>query len=326
MDFSAIRFIHLSFLYWLVPLCIAVLVYRLRWYKAIKYRYSLVDAATKKGVTRKHHYAKKGISFFRLLTIGLLLTAALEPQEVDTSSRVKADGIDIVLALDVSGSMQINDFADDDRFRLEIAKDEAISFVRKRHNDAIGLTLFARDAVSRCPLTHDKKMLEDLIHSLSFDIIDPSATVLGRGMLTALNRLRASRAKSKIIILLTDGEPNGHDIPIDRAIKVAVELGVRVYTIGIGDDKPIITLAGIINGVNSELLQRIAQETGGRSYLARSTQDMRAIYESIDTLEKTSIETPLFTKYADQGFWLIIIAAVTFLMEIFLSATVWFGL
>jgi len=321
-----IRFVHLNFLYALVPLALLALVYRLRWHKKIIYRYALVDAAVKRKVHSRHPY-KKILFFMRVCALTLLALAALEPQLVDTTSRIKSQGIDIMIALDVSGSMHMTDFPDDERSRLEIAKDEAIHFVRKRHNDALGMTIFARDAASRCPLTHDKKMVEELIRSLSFDQVDYRGTVLARGILVALNRLRVSKASSKIIVVLTDGSPEGPDVDIATAINVAKEMGVKVYTIGIGEDHPVqIGFFEMLPGVNTELLQRIARETGGKSYLARSKQDMRAIYDAIDTLETSEIETPLFSRYHDVGRWCLFGALGMLLSEWILAATIWFGL
>lgn len=321
-----IRFVHLNFLYVLVPIALFALVYRLRWHKKVVYVYALVDAAVKKKVQSRHPY-KQLLAALRVVTVCLLAIAALEPQRVDTTSRVKSQGIDIMIALDVSGSMRMTDFPDDDRSRLEIAKDEAIHFVRKRHNDALGMTIFARDAASRCPLTHDKKMVETLISSLTFDQVDYRGTVLARGILVALNRLRASKSKSKIIVVLTDGTPEGPDLDIATAINVAKEMGVKIYTIGIGEDHPVqIGFFDVLAGVNVELLQRIARETGGQSYLARSKKDMRAIYDAIDRLETSEIETPFFSRYEDLGSTCLWAALCLLLGEWFLSSTFWFGI
>lgn len=326
MDALVIRFIHLNFLYVLVPLALLALAYRLRWHKKVTYVYALVDAAVKKKVHSRHPY-KKILAAIRFIVLLLLGLAALEPQLVDTHSRIKSQGIDIMIALDVSGSMHMTDFPDDDRSRLEIAKDEAITFVRKRHNDAIGMTIFARDAASRCPLTHDKKMVESLISTLTFDQVDYRGTVLARGILVALNRLRVSTARSKIIVVLTDGSPEGPDLDSATAISVAKEMGVKIYTIGIGEDHPVqVGFFEVLPGVNVELLQRIARETGGQFYLARSRQDMRAIYDTIDKLETSDIETPLFSRYEDLGLWCLWGVLGVLLGEWLVSSTIWFGL
>jgi Ca-activated chloride channel family protein len=327
VDALVLRFIHLSFLYLLAPLTLLALMFRLRWYKKVVYVYALVDAAVKNNVHSSHPY-KKVLAVMRLIVLLLVGLAALEPQLVDSTSRVKSQGIDIVIALDVSGSMRMTDFSDDDRSRLEIAKDEAINFVHKRHNDAIGMTIFGRDAVSRCPLTHDKKMVEYLIGNIDFTAVDEGATVLARGILVALNRLRSSTARSKIIVVLTDGEPTPSlDIAIATAITVAKEMGVKIYTIGIGGDKPVhIGWNQVMPGVNVELLQRIARETGGQFYLAHSRQGMRSIYEIIDKLEASDKEVPLFSRYEDLGGWCMWGALGVLLTEWLVSSTIWFGL
>lgn len=327
MDALVLRFIHLGFLYFLVPITLLALIYRLRWYKKVIYVYALVDAAVKKNVHSRHPY-KKIVAAMRLIALLLLAVAALEPQLVDSTSRVKSQGIDIMIALDVSGSMRMADFPDDDRSRLEVAKAEAINFVHKRHNDAIGMTIFGRDAVSRCPLTHDKKMIEYLIGNIDFTAVDEGGTVLARGILVALNRLRVSTARSKIIVVLTDGEPTvSLDVAIATAIIVAKEMGVKIYTIGIGGDKPIrINREYVVPGVNVELLQRIARETGGQFYLAHSRQGMRSIYEIIDKLETSDKEVPLFSRYEDLGGWCMWGALGVLLGEWLLSSTIWFGL
>jgi Ca-activated chloride channel family protein len=327
VDYLVIRYLHLEFLYVLVPLTLLALIYRLRWYKKVFYVYALVDAAVKKNVHSRHPY-KKILTVMRLILLVLLALAALEPQQVDTTSRIKSQGIDIMIALDVSGSMRMADFPDDDRSRLEIAKNEAINFVHKRNSDAIGMTIFGRDAVSRCPLTHDKKIIEYLIDHIDFTVVDESATVLARGILVALNRLRASTARSKIIVVLTDGEPTvSLDIAIATVLDVAKEMGVKIYTIGIGGDTPTRISRNLeIPGVNIELLQRIARETGGQFYLAHSRQGMRSIYETIDKLEASDREVPLFSRYEDLGGWCMWGALGVLLGKWLLSSTIWFGL
>jgi Ca-activated chloride channel family protein len=289
------------------------------------YVYSLASTLVKRGYKSRHPY-KKILALLRYAVLILLGVAALEPQLVDTSSRVKVQGIDIMVVLDVSGSMQLQDFSDDNRSRLEIAKDEAIHFVRKRTNDALGMVIFARDALSRCPLTHDKKILEDLIGQLSFDSVDPRSTMLAKGLLLALNRLRSSEARSKVIIVLTDGEPSEDDLDIKLPIKVAQELGVKIYAIGIGEDHPVQHGFYLIPGVNKKLLDYIAGETGGQSYMARSAGDMRAIYSSIDALETTDKDVPVFSRYHDVGSYCAWGALALLVGEWLLNSTVWFGL
>lgn len=224
----------------------------------------------------------------------------------------------------------MRDDKDDERSRVEIAKAEAIRFIEKRTNDAIGLVLFAHDAVSRSPLTHDKKMLRHLVEQLHVGLIEPRATVLSTAIISAINRLKNSKAKSKIIIVLTDGEPSENDIPAPIAIEAAKKLDIKIYTIGIGSDKPMFiqTLYGIMQspGVNAPLLKKIAQETGGQFFMAKNAKDMRMIYDTIDALEKTENETPIFSNYWDifvPFVWIIIGLLVT---ELAVSTFIWFGI
>ncbi len=237
-----------------------------------------------------------------------------------------------MLVLDVSGSMSTQDYSDDERSRFDVAKDEAIRFIQARPNDAIGIVLFGKDAVSRCPLTLDKKMLETIIMQTQLGVVDHDGTVLSRGILTAANRLKNSTAKSNVMIVLTDGEPTPEDADPAVAIEIAKQLKIKIYTIGIGSDEdrvvmhPIFGAIGKMPKVNKELLTKIAQETGGKFFLARNAQDMRAVYKTIDALEKSDIETPLFTKYYDifmTGVWIVF---ALLLFEVALSTTIWFGI
>ncbi len=266
----------------------------------------------------------------RAVSLALLVFLIAKPQLVDSHSKVSAQGIDIMLAIDISGSMEMQDDERDVRSRVEIAKAEAIRFIEKRTNDAIGLVIFAQDAVSRCPLTHDKRMVRHLVQNLQIGQIDHLGTVLATALISAMNRLKNSKAKSKVIILLTDGEPSENDTPALVAIEAAKRLDVKVYTIGIGGDKPVFvqTMYGIARspGVNVELLKKIAHDTGGKFFMARNAQDMRTIYDTIDSLEKTDNETPVFSNYWDifiPFIWLIITLLLT---ELVLSTYIWFGI
>jgi Ca-activated chloride channel family protein len=293
------------------------------------YRFSMAQIFKNnyKGVNHPH---KKIFYVMRAVSLALLVFLIAKPQLVDSHSKVSAQGIDIMLAIDISGSMEMQDDERDVRSRVEIAKAEAIRFIEKRTNDAIGLVIFAQDAVSRCPLTHDKRMVRHLVQNLQIGQIDHLGTVLATALISAMNRLKNSKAKSKVIILLTDGEPSENDTPALVAIEAAKRLDVKVYTIGIGGDKPVFvqTMYGIARspGVNVELLKKIAHDTGGKFFMARNAQDMRTIYDTIDSLEKTDNETPVFSNYWDifiPFIWLIITLLLT---ELVLSTYIWFGI
>lgn len=263
----ALRFAHQGIWYLSVPIVLFVVIWRMLRYKPVQYVYPLTTMIVKAGFSSTHWY-KKILTILRVSILALLTVLLLKPQLVDTSSQIKVAGIDIMLVLDISGSMQFQDFHDDQRARVDIAKDEAIRFIAKRDNDAIGLVVFGRDAISRCPLTLDKHMLTACVQDLQIGTVNPEGTVLAKSLLAAVNRLKDSRAKSKIIIALTDGEPSDEDSDPKIPIEIAKKLGIKIYTIGIGgesDEQFVTTPYGIAlkPQVNAPLLSSIAEQTGG---------------------------------------------------------------
>lgn len=314
-------------LYALIPVLLVVIILRMKWRKPVIYRYSLSSVLAQAGKTSSASY-KLFFAALRIVFLLLLVLITAQPHLVDQRSKITVEGIDIVLALDVSGSMQFIDHKDDSRSRIEVAQDEAITFVEKRVNDAVGLVIFGNDALSRCPLTHDKKVVRDIIKDLRIGIIDPDGTLLARGLLTAVNRLKKSKAKSKIIILLTDGEPSQGDIDPAIALEAAKQLGIKIYTIGIGSDEEQFLMHPLYGPiakpkVNRQLLTAIADQTGGKFFLARNPQDMRAIYETIDQLETVEYETPVFSKQYDLSAPLCITACLVLLISVICSTFVW---
>ena len=300
------------------------------WHKSIQFRYSL-GAVIAEQQQQSHHPFKKILEGLQLLAMVLIACAIGKPQLVDSRSNIIVEGIDIMLALDASGSMQFQDCSDDDRSRFEVAKDEAVRFIEKRPNDAIGLVIFGKVALSRCPLTMDKRIITELIQDLELGDIDPDATMLATAMMTAINRLKSSVAKSKVIILLTDGEPSPGDIDPDVAVKIAQKFGIKVYTIGIGSDRDEMILhpfGGLMQKpkVNTPLLQKIARETGGKFFMAHNDRDMRTIYDTIDRLEQTEHESPLYSRYADIYAPMIIAALLLLFIGQLLGSGVWFSI
>ncbi len=306
------------------------MIIRNYFYKQIVYRHALGNAIKKNCASRSHIH-KKVLYCLRALTLVLLALIIAKLQIVDSRSKVPVQGIDIVLVLDVSGSMQFKDYDDDHRSRFDVAKEEAIRFIEKRHHDALGLVLFGKDAVSRCPITFDKQMLKDVVEELKLGVINPDGTMLITSMVTAANRLKHSQSKSKVMILLTDGEPSEGDMDPGVGIEVAKKLGIKIYTVGIGSDQERVfmhPLYGMVAHpkVNKELLTKIAHDTGGHYFLARNARDMRSIYEQIDALEKTDHEVPIFSVYYDilVPFVALIMGLIFF--ELFLSTYIWFAL
>lgn len=328
-----LRCAYFELFYWLIPLFIAVVLYRWFLYKSPIYRYALTSTITREGLGIVS-YHKHVLFFLRAITLLGLIFLITRPQWVDESSKINVEGIDIVLAIDVSESMILFDDLRDRRSRLEVAKQEAIHFIERRTNDPIGIVIFGRDAISRCPLTLDKSILKEIVGNIQLRMIDSSGTWLGTGLATAVNRLKKSKAKSKIIILLTDGAPTPPEkIEIHTAINLAQEFGIKVYTIGIGNEQggffthP--SLGNILHQtstpLNVELLKNIAATTGGRFFRAQNAQEMRDIYTTIDTLEKTEYETDLYHRHYEAFITFIWIVLILLGIELMLKLLVWRG-
>lgn len=309
----------------------AAIILRRLLHKPILFRYSLGTQLIADQKASTHPYAK--ILYFTnvVLFVALALLTG-KPQLVDSRSNIIVDGVDIVLTLDVSGSMQLQDYSDDERSRFDIAKEEAIRFIQKRPNDAIGLVLFGNAALCRCPVTMDKKILTELLENLALGDIDPDATMLSTGLITAINRLKSSQSRSKVIILLTDGEPSPGDVDPRAAIEIAKKFGIKIYTIGIGSEKDETIYHPLFGGmiqkpkVNAALLKEIARETGGKFFMAHNDRDMRSIYDTIDRLERTKHESPLYSRYFDIYGWFALAVILVLISEQILAATVWFGI
>lgn len=319
---------QLSYL-WLLPICLIVAWYRATKYKHTRYRYTLVSALKRQRKTLTHPY-KKVLYLMRFIALVLLALCIAQPRVVDPASKLPVEGIDIVMVLDVSGSMEMQDEERDARTRIQVAKDEAIRFVDKRHNDAIGLVLFANDAFSRVPVTMDKQMLKKVIDDIQLGVINPNGTLLFTGVLTAANRLKQSKAKSKVMILLTDGEPSDGDMKPEVVMDIVKALGIKVYAVGIGSDhmRYIQHPLGIlpVPGVNKQVLTYIAQTTGGHFFLAKNPSDMRAIYDTIDALETSEQEIPHYGRWYDLVWYFLPFVYGMILLAIILSTFVWFSI
>ncbi len=235
----------------------------------------------------------------------LLAVALARPQSVSHGQDVYTEGIDIALALDISASMLARDFTPD---RVGAARTVAADFVRQRQNDRIGIVLFAKQAFTQCPLTVDHAILLELLEGVDVGLADPDNTAIGHALAAALNRLKSSEAKSKVVILLTDGE-NNFGLPPTTAAEAAQALGVRVYTIGIGsrgtapyptrDMFGRQTIQRVKVSIDEELLREIADATGGRYFRATNEDKLREIFAEIDRMEKTRIEVRAFRRYSE---------------------------
>lgn len=232
----------------------------------------------------------RGLPALRAVALLLLVVAAARPQSEARLETVTSLGVDIVLALDVSHSMQLEDFPPD--HRLGAAKRTAEAFVGGRPRDRIGLVVFAQFASTRCPLTIEHEMLRRFLGEVRFAPRDQSATAIGSGLAAAVNRLRESEAESKVVVLLTDGENNAGRIQPLAAADAARALGVRVYTIGVGSEGAIRIGGQIYRDVlDEELLREIAEKTGGQYFRATDPQGLENVFATIDALERSEIET-----------------------------------
>ncbi len=270
------------------------------------------------------------LNAMRLFSLILLIIISARPQWVDEQSKLEVQGLDIMLVLDVSGSMGNQDYADDQRSRFEVAKDEACRFIEKRHNDALGVVIFGNEAISLCPLTMDKKMLLHLVKDLQLGEIDHMGTKLATSMVVAVNRLKDSKAASKIMIVLTDGQPSEGDTDPACAVAIANKFGIKIYTIGIGSEQEQVVghpLYGWVRqaAINKPLLDAFASRTGGRSFIARNAQDMREVYDTIDQLEKTKQEMPMFVEYYEMYLPFLCLVIASLCIELFLSTFFWFS-
>jgi len=262
----------------------------------------------------------------RILVLALLIIILARPQSKDVWKDVSVKGIDIMLDLDISSSMLARDFKPN---RLEAAKDVAIQFINDRPNDRIGLVIFAGEAFTQCPLTADHAALINLIKEVKTGVLE-DGTAIGEGLATAVNRLKDSKARSKVIILLTDGVNNMGSVDPVTAAEIAKTFGIRVYTIGVGTygeaPYPVQTPFGIQYQpmkveIDEGLLQQIAKMTDGEYFRATDNKSLEKIYKKIDELEKTKIKVKEISKKTDEYLWLGLLALILILSEAVLRYT-----
>jgi Ca-activated chloride channel family protein len=268
---------------------------------------------------------------FRLIALGLLITALARPRTVDVSTRTKTTrGIDIVMAIDVSASMLAKDLRPN---RLEALKQVASDFIDGRPNDRIGLVEYAGEAYTKTPITSDKSIVQRSLRDIKYNTIIEGGTAIGMGLATSVNRLKDSRAKSKVIILLTDGVNNSGFIDPKTASELAVEYGIKVYTIGLGTNGMALSPISINpNGsfrygrqqveIDEDLLSEIADVTGGKYFRATNNKKLAEIYNEINKLEKTEIEEKKYYNYEEKYRPLVLLAGLLLLLELILSNTI----
>jgi Ca-activated chloride channel family protein len=268
----------------------------------------------------------------RLLALSALIIAMARPRKVDISSQTKSTkGIDIVMAIDVSGSMLAKDLKPN---RMEALKEVATNFTKGRPNDRIGIVVYAAEAYTKTPVTSDKAVVQEAIASIKYDNVLQDGTGIGMGLTTAVNRLKDSKAKSKVIILLTDGVNNAGFIEPETASQIAKEYGIKVYTIGIGTNgNAMFPYAYAPNGgflfrmmpveIDVDLLKTIARNTGGKYFRANNNSKLESIYNEINKLETTEIEELKFYDYDEKYRLFVWMAGILVLFEIGLRNTVY---
>lgn len=267
----------------------------------------------------------------RLLALSSLIVAMARPRKVDISSQTKSTkGIDIVMAIDVSGSMLAKDLKPN---RMEALKKVAANFVEGRPNDRIGIVVYAAEAYTKTPVTSDKALVLEAINGIKYDNVLQDGTGIGMGLTTAVNRLKDSNAKSKIIILLTDGVNNAGFIEPETASQIAKEYGIKVYTIGIGTNgMAMFPYAYAPNGgflfqmmkveIDQELMKTIARNTGGKYFRASSNSKLQEIYNEINKLETSEIKELKFYDYDEKYRPFVWIAGILVLVEFGLRNTI----
>lgn len=267
-------------------------------------------------------YARHSIFLLRVFTLALLTIVLARPQSKSSWKDVNTEGIDIVITLDISGSMLAQDFSPN---RLEASKSVAIDFISKRPTDRIGLVVYEGESFTQCPLTSDHAVLNNLFKDVKTGLIE-GGTAIGQGLATAVNRLRNSDAKSKVVILLTDGVNNSGNIPPLTAAEIAKEYGIRVYTIGVGTEgKALSPVAMYPNGqykfdyvdvkIDELTLEKIARATDGKYFRATDNNKLEAIYGEIDRLEKTKINVTEHSRKTEEFSLFAIIALCILSLE-----------
>jgi Ca-activated chloride channel homolog len=309
------------FLLLVIPLLVAWYFYRRRKYNA-DLQVSSIEGFASVGRNLKY-FLRHGLFVLRLLAIILLIVALARPQTSLSRQDVSVEGIDLVIALDVSGSMLAMDFKPD---RLEAAKDVAMEFIDGRPNDRIGLVIFSGETFTQCPLTTDHAVLKNLFRDIHSGMID-DGTAMGDGLATAVNRLRGSKAVSKVIILLTDGNNNMGSLDPRSASEIAKLYGIRIYTVGIGTmgqaPYPVQTPFGMQTQmmevkIDEPLLMEIAKATDGKYFRATNNAKLRAIYKEIDKMEKSKIDVTEFRKKKEEFLPLVLVAFILLGVEMLL--------
>ena len=310
------------YLLWLLVLLAPMIAYYI--YRTLQGG-AAIRISTIEGVRRAprtlRYWLRHAPFVLRCAAYALLVVALARPQDVDEQRRSSAEGIDIMLSIDVSGSMLARDFKPD---RITAAKEVAGKFIADRYGDRLGLVVFAGEAFTQSPLTTDQSTLQTMLSRIRSGIIE-DGTAIGNGLATAINRLRESDAKSKVIILLTDGVNNRGEIAPLMAADIAADMGIKVYTIGVGTrgkaPYPVVDMFGNMSfqpmdvEIDEKTLEGIAERTGGRYFRATDNDKLQSIYDEINQLEKSKVEVTDYTVYHERFLALLLAALGVLLLE-----------
>ncbi len=328
--FEGIEFLNKEFFWLFLLLPIAIIWYVFKFNKQT----AELKISSLKGFKTGNSFLPKlkhVLFVLRILVLALLITALARPRTVDVSTKTKTTrGIDIVMAIDVSASMLAKDLRPN---RLEALKEVAAEFIKERPNDRIGLVEYAGESYTKTPITSDKAIVLRSLESIKYNTIIEGGTAIGMGLATSVNRLKDSKAKSKIIILLTDGVNNSGFIDPKIASELAVEYGIKTYTIGLGTNGMALTPMAILpNGnfqygraqveIDEDLLKEIAKVTGGKYFRATDNEKLAEIYDEINKLEKTEIEEFKYYNYEEKYRPLVLLAGMLLLLELLLRFTI----
>jgi Ca-activated chloride channel family protein len=318
---NGIAFAEPLFLYLLIIVPAMIVFYILKQQKVTaSVRMPGLQSFVEAGTTFRH-YLRHILFALRVITITLLIIVLARPQKTDRFQNVSTEGIDIMLVQDISGSMLSRDFKPD---RIEAAKNIATEFISGRPYDRIGLVVFSGESFTQCPLTTDHAVLINLLREIQSGMIE-DGTAIGMGLATAVNRIKDSPSKSKVIILLTDGVNNKGEIAPATAAGIAKTFGIRVYTIGVGTQGmapyPVQTPYGIQYQdmpveIDEGILQEISQMTGGKYFRATDNDSLEKIYKEIDKLEKSKIDVKQFSRKEEKYLLPALIAFFLLVIEI----------
>ena len=255
---------------------------------------------------RKGVYKKRLLSFIQYLSMFLIILGLSRPRLIESLQEKNIEIVDIVLVIDISSSMLATDFQPN---RLEVVKKTAKDFINQRKGDRLGILVFAGESFIQCPLTIDNEVLLSLMSEIKVAQQSYDGTAIGMAIANATNRLRNSDAKSKVMILLSDGSNNAGELDPNTAADLAKQFGIKIYTIGAGTNQDVSFFPGrgyIRNEIDEETLKAIAKQTGGQYFRATNTEGLKEIYSTINALERTEVEIKVFTQYRELYGWLFI--------------------